>query len=490
MKKIMICLSVWAGLAACSREEAGLPADSIHPVTFFGRVQDAAPGTRALAGAAEDPKDELITDSYKPVYIQRTVEERYVTDSYSDMDDFAEFSVPRNGRLESSKGGKWYWNGEKHQLFHAWTRPIMDGKDGKTGDTLVSVDASRRFGKVKDFSMNERHQYIYVQDGGKRDTTYIRSNLEFFIGAAIGPVTEYTNAGLSVTLPFKHLVAKIVVVDISYVDHDGASKSLPEESVIPFYMPNMPQRAYWTTGVPESVPDAWETYKAEEPKVTLDPPTESEEYPKLKEEDFGVSGELSPGDAFYIYPCKFGETNSVTSGKFGDIQFRHNGSWFYGSLETITAVPELEAGDCLGVTLQLKDGTVKGLYPHIVDWNVPQEQPIPQHDQPGIYDENEWKMFVDWLRVYAENPEVDPPAGIFDEQGNLNLYANLDLTGLGDTYANIDDLLGKYFTGEKKLNGHGHRLKTNKQWNSAPEGSIENLWVTANGDSKHFEKQP
>ena len=483
MKKIIICLSVWAGLAACSREEAGLPADGIRPVTFLGYVQDAAPGTRALAGAAEEPKEELITNSYNPVYIRRTAEQRYEEGDYKDMDDAAEFRVFLNGTLTPSEGGVWYWS-ESHQLFHAWTVPT-----DANGDSLVSVDASGRFGKVEDFSMKERHEYVYVQDGGARDTTYILSNLEYFIGAVKGPVTKSSNTtGFSVTLPFKHLVAKIVVVNISYIDHDGASKALAKNDKVPFYMPNMPLRAYWTTGVPEPVSD-WSTYKAEEPKVTLTPPDGSG-YSVLETADFGVNGTLSPGDAFYIYPCTFGSENGVT-GTFGDIQFRYNDSWFYGSLETITGVKELNAGDCLGVTLQLKDGTVKGLYPHIVDWNVPEEQKLPQHDRPGIYDANEWKMFVDWLREWEKNNEVAPPPGIFADDGNLNLYANLDLTADGDaSYADIGDLLKKYFdtTEGKKLEGNGHRIKTNKQWSKEDlEGCIDNLWVTAGSEKNHFE---
>ena len=482
MKKIIICLSVWAGLAACSREEAGLPADGIHPVTFLGYVQDAAPGTRALAGAAEEPKEELITNSYNPVYIRRTAEQRYETSDYKDMADAAEFSVFLNGTLTPSEGGVWYWS-EFHQLFHAWTVPTNN-----ENNPLVSVEDNGRFGKVEDFSMKERHEYVYVQDGGARDTTYFLSNLEYFIGAVKGPVTKSSNTtGLSVTLPFKHLVAKIVVVSISFIDHDGASKALAKKDKVPFYMPNMPLRAYWTTGVPETVSD-WETCEAVEPKVTLTPPDGSG-YSELGEADFGVDGTLSPGDAFYIYPCTFSDTN--ISGTFGDIQFRYNNSWFYGSLETITGVKELNAGDCLGVTLQLKDGTVKGLYPHIVDWNVAEEQKLPQHDRPGIYDANEWKMFVDWLREWEKNNEVAPPAGIFADDGNLNLYANLDLTADGDaSYADIGDLLKNYFTEKgKKLKGNGHRIKTNTQWSEDLKDCIDNLYITAGGKNEYFEKQ-
>ena len=477
MKKIIICLSVWAGLAACSREESGLPVDGIRPITFLGYVQDVAPGTRALAGAAVDPKEEVITDSYAPVYIQRTAEERYNADKYTDMADFAAFSVPMNGTLKSSDGGVWYWNDDKRLLFHAWTLP----KDGDT--PLVSVDANERFGKVEDFSMNKRYPYIIQKGGEDSIYFYFRSNLEYFIGAAKGPVTESSNGGLSVRLSFKHLVAKIVVVKIMYIHHDGASENL-ENAEISFYMPNMPAKAYWTTGVPESVSE-WATYEAEEPKVTIEPPTDSEDYPKLGETDFGVSGKLSPGDAFYIYPCKFSDVNDVTKGKFGDIQFRYNNSWFYGSLETITAVQGLEAGQCLGVMLQLKDGTVKGIYPHITDWSDDQSD-LPVHDRPGIYDENEWKMFVDWLCSRNTYPGLEPPAGIFDENGDLNLYGNLDLTGQG---TDIEELLKNYFSGErgKKLYGHGHRIKTDKQWGDDLNDYLDNLWVTAGSEKNHFE---
>ena len=478
MRKIIICLSVWAGLVACNREEAALPEDDVCPITFFGRVQEATPETRALAGAAEDPQDEVITGRYGTIHVRRTAEVRYESDAYKDMDDDAEYSVNITGALQCTEDGAWYWNNGTHHLFHAWTLP-KDGEDGKTGNSLVSVEENKRFGTV-DMSMNKR--YKYSPDDG--NSTYICSNLEYFIGAVKGPVMESTNPeGLVVTLPFKHLVAKIIVVKIMYIHHDGASENL-ENAEIPFYMPNMPAKAYWKTGVPASVAE-WSTYTAEGPEVTLTPP-EGSGYPSLAPEDFGVSGTLSPGDAFYIYPCRFADKNNVTSGPFGEIQFRYENSWFYGSLETITAVQGLEAGQCLGVMLQLKDGTVKGIYPHITDWSDDQSD-LPVHDRPGIYDENEWKMFVDWLRSCDTYPDLEPPAGIFDENGNLNLYGNLDLTGQG---TDIEELLKNYFSGEtgknKKLYGHGHRIKTDKQWGDDLNEYLDNLWVTAEGTNKQF----
>ena len=476
MRKIIICLSVWAGLVACNREEAALPEDDVCPITFFGRVQEATPETRALEGAAEDPQDEVITGRYGTIHVRRTAEARYESGDYKDMVDSAEYSVNVTGALQCVKDSAWYWNDGKHHLFHAWTLP-KDGADGKTGNDLVSVNENGRFGTV-DLSM-DKQRYEYTP--GDPNTTYICSNLEYFIGAVKGPVMESTNPeGLVVTLPFKHLVAKIIVVKIMYIDHDGASTNLEKDKKISFYMPNMPAKAYWKTGVPASVPE-WTTYVAEEPKVMLSP--EDSGYPSLTPEDFGVSGTLSPGDAFYIYPCRFADGNNVTSGPFGEIQFRYGNSWFYGSLETITAVQGLEAGQCLGVMLQLKDGTVKGIYPHITDWSDDQSD-LPVHDRPGIYNENEWKMFVDWLRSRVEHPGLEPPAGIFDKEGNLHLYGNLDLSGQG---TDIEELLKSYFneTTGKYLDGHGHRIKTDKQWSNDCE-YLKNLWVTAEGMTTQF----
>ena len=474
----MICLSVWAGLVACNREEAALPGDDVCPITFVGRVQEATPETRALEGAAEDPQDELITGRYGTIHVRRTAEDHYASadNVYKDMDDDAEYSVSFTGTLKCADGA-WYWNDGKHHLFHAWTLP-KDGADGKTGNDLVNVDENGRFGTV-DMSMNGHYKYSPDDE----NSTYICSNLEYFIGAVKGPVTESTNPdGLVVTLPFKHLVAKIVVVKIMYIDHDGASTNLEKDKRISFYMPNMPAKAYWKTGVPASVPD-WTTYEAEGPEVMLSPPEDSG-YSALTSEDFGVSGTLSPGDAFYVYPCRFEEVNQFTSGRFGEIQFHYGNSWFYGSLETITAVQGLEAGQCLGVILQLGDGEVKGIYPHITDWSDDQRQ-LPVHDRPGIYDENEWVMFVDWLRSRVEHSDLDPPAGIFDENGNLHLYGNLDLTGQG---TDIEELLKSYFNvTTKHLYGHGHRIKTDKQWSNDLNGYLDNLWVTAEGVTTQFE---
>ena len=96
-------------------------------------------------------------------------------------------------------------------------------------------------------------------------------------------------------------------------------------------------------------------------------------------------------------------------------------------------------------------------------------------------------MFVDWLRSRDTYPGLEPPAGIFDENGNLNLYGNLDLTGQG---TDIEELLKNYFNGEtgKKLYGHGHRIKTDKQWGDDLNDYLDNLWVTAEGTNKQFNK--
>ena len=494
MKKVIIYLSILAGFASCSREDIDLSPAEIRPILFSGSVENSSSAvTRAGESVVEDPKPEAMngTPDYGTIYIRRTAEEKFEKESFIDMDDFQEFMV-NVGDLECIKGGCWYWNNPKYHLFHAWNLPTTKGTlddVAVSGDEkqLVTIDdESHRFGTV-DFSMDKRYSYTIKEQGKDPEKIYFLSNLEYFIGAVAGPLTKTSNGGGEyVTLPFKHLVAKIIVKEIRHIKADGSDGTPDTKDIpIPFYMPNMPNKAYWTTGVPApSSSIDWNSYIPQEPQVTLESPDNS--LPSLEAEDYGVSGKLQRGDAFYIFPCKFSEQNKITKQPFGQIQFKLGNAWYYGSLDSITTVKELKAGECISVTLRMKDGTVKGIYPHIENWSDGNREDITQHDRPGIYNETDWQRLIDWLERWKTNNDAPAPPGLLDDEGNLNLYGNLNVSELAEKYSQ-SDLITEYLQKKgKKLMGNGHRIKMkNSGWNANENVGkfIDELYVSEKTDT-------
>ena len=462
MKKVIIYLSILAGFASCSREDVDLSPAEIRPILFSGSVENSSSAvTRAGESVVEDPKPEAMngTPDYGTIYIRRTAEEKFEKESFIDMDDFQEFRV-NVGDLECIKGGCWYWNNPKRHLFHAWNLPTTKGtlKDAPVSGEekpLVTIDESHRFGTV-DFSMDKRYSYTIKEQGKDPEKIYFLSNLEYFIGAVAGPLSKTSNGGGEyVTLPFKHLVAKIIVKEIKHIEADGS--------------------------VPADAPSDWAQYMPEEPKVTLESPDNS--LPSLEAEDYGVSGKLQRGDAFYIFPCKFSEQNKITKQPFGQIQFKLGNAWYYGTLESITTVKELKAGECISVTLRMKDGTVKGIYPHIENWSDGNREDITQHDRPGIYNETDWQRLIDWLERRETNPNVPAPPGLLDDEGNLNLYGNLNVSELAEKYSQ-SDLITQYLKDNNvKLYGNDHRIKMKNSGWSADEDCVDELYVSEKTDT-------
>ena len=204
----------------------------------------------------------------------------------------------------------------------------------------------------------------------------------------------------------------------------------------------------------------------------------------MEAEDYGVSGKLQRGDAFYIFPCKFSDQNKITKQPFGQIQFKLNNAWYYGTLESITTVKELKAGECISVTLRMKDGTVKGIYPHIDEWSGPWSgEDITQHDRPGIYNETDWQRLIDWLERWKTNHDEPAPPGLLDEYGNLNLYGNLNVSGLADKYSQ-SDLITEYLQETKaRLKGNDHRIKMKNSGWSADVDCVDELYVSEKTDT-------
>ncbi len=487
MKKAIISLCVLAALAACESEDAapgGAAWDDGVPreIGFSGAVF-----LRDIANGLPEDSFEVLTADYGTVYVRHTRNGSYAQGEYKDAATDTLWLGMNIGDLQQKNGydSVWYWGPmDTLHVFHAWTLPADEPHEGKDDDTkVVTLDDSCRYGTV-DLSMDRKSSTV-------KDSLKILSNLEYFIGAVWGPSSLRKNGSTRARLDFRHLVAKIIVEDILYIESDGTAKSTGN---VEFSMPNMPNKAYWTTGVPTRS----ERYDLHEvagqtPRLLDIDDNPPKGFAPLEEKDYGVSGILKEkGWCFYIYPCMFADKNPLGK-EMGEIEFRYTDpisnieKCYYGTLDALTdTLPGLRAGECMALKLLLEAGEVGGIHPHIVDWNTsPGETDAEQHDRPGIYDEADWQKYVDWVNECGEaeknnKPLPEPPAGLFDKDGNLNLYNDLDLRSLNSKYASPPDLR---FPEGGKLKGNGHRVKTSSGW-SAHQDDLDDVYVFSTNDSK------
>lgn len=508
-----------AGLAACSREGAGVSLlEENRKIEFSAAVSRAAQGTEEERTPGTYDYAPLVYESGKfdmltgdPFYGDIHI---YHVQDLSRDNGSGEYVLHRvqNGELvPADNSSSWYWLSgvtEAKHLFHAWTMPT-DSKKWASGENpedsnpivgFFDYQAQHNNGWV-DMSMDTKYTDYVNNDEPKGEVREIRySNLEFFIGAVRGPIKFSEADGVScesngkntvVSLLFRHMVSKILVREIQHIKPDGTKELLNAGTAIDFIMPNMPETAFWTTGVGEGEGDlstAWDNQVL--PHLL---PLDDEAYQSSTwEKDgkpftvkYGVPGKVESGSSFYICPCKFDAKSSDGVGTVGDIEFKYNDRWYYGSLKSLTGLGELKAGECISLILQLKDGSIAGLYPHIVGWTEGTGS-SQQHDMPGIYSQSDWKKYVDWMNDYIQMPEGSkpaPPAGLFDEDGNLNLYCDLDLAGYDEEksqssatptlldlkYSQLDSLLfwkDGELVSAGKLYGNGYEVKTPMPWDS------------------------
>ncbi len=101
----------------------------------------------------------------------------------------------------------------------------------------------------------------------------------------------------------------------------------------------------------------------------------------------------------------------------------------------------------------------------------------------------DWQRYIDWILECQEaesngTPKPEPPAGLFDDEGNLNLYCDLDLRGVDNKYARLPDVKELLFPeGGGQLKGNGHRIKVNDgtSWKSGITDKLDDVYVGKTG---------
>lgn len=327
------------------------------------------------------------------------------------------------GQLVSQEAGqnlKWENSTSTHQ-FHAWTIPeesnsaIIMNNDGKTG--IVN------FGP----SYNES-----------------KKPLEYFIGTMTEPLT-YKDNGLSVSMEFQHLVAKVCIRKLIRIKSDGSHSDVDNSSSLDYLsitFPDMPQTAKFDTGID----------KNEFPSVAAN---DGKDDPK---------GVVVKERTFHLPPFNFEK-----HGKFEVTCYETEPDYlymrtYYGHLKDISTLTELRAGEAIALDLILTDGKVTGVSVYIVDWNDVSDETISLPAKPGIY-------MVDDLKG-LEDGNWDNYA-VTGGNGKKVIYLYNNLTLSSDLTITIPE--GYVF------DGLGHNIKGNVTFNG--EGTVRDLYV--NGEPYH-----
>ena len=368
------------------------------------------------------------------------------------------------GNLEINDNGtplNWHNKTSKH-TFYAWTQPSV-----KTGDDDEIT------GGVK---MDETFQYGEQLGGIEPSGTVIYgtnedTELEKFIIAQKGPIS-YDEWGQDVALYFERPIAKITLKGVTYITASGAENPNIETCTILF--PNMFKTAMfkplnWTNGVQnvlQTVDEAvnkgitWEWYKE----------NESNEH---------------DAHSLYVHPFKFGnEDEAVSAGNNVSIHdnpgffivklevTKNNVKSYTGTLNSLSTIRELKAGEHMQLYLTVTDGGGVGVGYEIVDWTDKGSQTLPQYRIPGVYNEEDAERLLEALTSTDPNAldeikdllVLTSDEGVAPETYVINLFTHVNWSGQNITIPTDYTLKGN---GYNVTLGDGERLG----------GNYENIYI-------------
>ena len=352
--------------AQCTSEEALLENDEVRIMANVAQVDEVQ--TRAIVLNPINPNDYRNENFY--IYSKSNVNEV-----------LAIYRVASGllGQLTSqTEEGKLLWfNRETKHTFSGWTMPW--GEDTyKLGDNP----------KTTIWFLQEEYEKLFPDE---RNTYFNCRLLERFIGAKTEPLSYYSN-GEMVRMDFQHLVSKIHINEVTFIDQEG-TETAGVGATMTFYQ--LPRWAIFDR-MPED---------GGAPRVIQDPKAE-----------LGVSCSVGTPTTLYVCPevdfadMKFSihvnkaDGNKVDFyGDFKSVLFQREDTeqpeWDKGKSQTV-----LYAGEEMTINLVLRDGNSGGFVTvNIGKWSDQKFRDATSYPRNGIYTDSELLRMYDYFsKAYSK----------------------------------------------------------------------------------------
>ena len=469
MKKNLLYILMLACVAiftACSENDlVDQDYDSAHDkVYFYGAVKKQS-SIQVTSRATPDPDLYITlnetTEDFGIFYIWQNV-----TDGNETEQIFQQY-VETNGtqgNLEIYENGtplNWHNKTSEH-TFYAWTQPCVEGKGG----VQISTDK---------FPLLGTQTGIIEEIGTVKYGTNEYTELEKFIVAQKGPIS-YNEWGQDVALYFERPIAKITLKGVTYITASGDEHPNIETCTILF--PNMFNTAVfkplnWTNGVQNVLQTVdkddnkgitWEWYK------------EKEDADESNKHD---------SHSLYVHPFKFGnEGEAVSAGNNVNIHddpgffivklevTENNVKSYTGTLNSLSTIRELKAGEHMQLYLTVTDGGGVGVGYEIVDWTDKGSQTLPQYRIPGVYNEGDAERLLEALTSTDPNAldeikdllVLTSDEGVTPETYVINLFTHVNWSGQTITIPN-----------GYTLNGNGYNVTLGDS--GSITGQRENIYI-------------
>lgn len=452
---MLVCVAIFT---ACNENDlVDQDYDSAYDkVHFYGAVKKQS-SIQVTSRATPDPNLYITlnetTEDFGIFYIWQNVADGNETEQI--FQQYKETNGTQ-GNLEINDNGtplNWHNKTSKH-TFYAWTQPCVEGKGGVQISTEKFPTFGTQTGNIEEIGT--------VKYGTNEDT-----ELEKFIVAQKGPIS-YNEWGQDVALYFERPIAKITLKGVTYITANGAEHPNIETCTILF--PNMFKTAMfkplnWTNdgvqNVLQTVDDVdnkgitWEWYK------------EKEDADESNEHD---------AHSLYVHPFKFGnEGEAVSAGNNVSIHDdpgffivkleveENNVKSYTGTLNSLSTIRELKAGEHMQLYLTVTDGGGVGVGYEIVDWTDKGSQILPQYRIPGVYNEEDAKRLLDALT--STDTSYNFPDGVEDllVDKTINLFTHVNWSGQNITIPT-----------DYTLNGNGYNVTLG---NGTITGKMTNIYI-------------
>lgn len=454
---MLVCVAIFT---ACNENDlVDQDYDSAYDkVHFYGAVKKQS-SIQVTSRATPDPNLYITlnetTEDFGIFYIWQNVADGDETEQI--FQQYVETNGTQ-GNLKINDNGtplNWHNKTSKH-TFYAWTQPSVKTGDDDEITGGVKMDGTFQYGEQSG-GIEPSGTVIY---GTNEDT-----ELEKFIIAQKGPIS-YDEWGQDVALYFERPIAKITLKGVTYITASGDEHPNIETCTILF--PNMFKTAVfkplnWQDGV-QNVLQA--VNEDENKGITWVWYKENEDADELNKHD---------AHSLYVHPFKFGN-EAVSAGNNVNIHDdpgffivkleveENNVKSYTGTLNSLSTIRELKAGEHMQLYLTVTDGGGVGVGYEIVDWTDKGSQTLPQYRIPGVYNEEDAERLLDALTSTDTNYHF--PDGVKDllVDKTINLFTHVNWSGKNITIPT-----------DYTLNGNGYNVTLGDDGRIA--GNMTNIYI-------------